>query len=287
VLGAGGQLGRALVASLGDAAAPFTRTQCDLLVEASVRNAVASHPFEWVINAAAFTDVDGAEAKREQCMIINHVAVKWIAESCQRQGSKLIQISSDYVFGGDLSRQTPYREDDAPNPQSVYANSKFLGEQVARCCDHHLILRTCGLYSPQNAEQSIKNFCNTIINAAQKRSQLSIVNDQWCTPTYVPHLVDAIEALMKQDAAGTFHVVNEGHTNWYEFGRQLLALAGIPTPVIPICSADYPAVATRPSYSVLDTSKFVAATGNPLPTWEEALAHYVSEQPLALANHSR
>ena len=280
VLGASGQLGHHLVSTLGDAVVPFTRLDCDLLSKASIEQALCSHHFEWVINAAAYTNVDGAESDPDTCLGINHLAVGHIAEICQRRGSKLVQVSSDYVFGGDLSRKTPHRETDPTAPQGVYATSKLLGEQAAKLCDHHLILRTCGLYAAQNANGTFKNFCNTILAASLKRSELSIVNDQWCTPTYVPHLVSAIETLIKMNASGTYHVVNEGQTNWYAFGSRLLSLAGIKTPVIPISSAEYRSAVIRPQYSVLDTSKFVSDTGRSLPTWEEGLAQYVRQQPL-------
>lgn len=278
VLGSNGQLGRSLVRAFGDASVAFNRLECDLLSSESIVKAIGSGDFDWVINAAAYTNVDGAESDPKTCHLINDIAVKHVAAACQESGSKLLHISSDYVFGAEQSRVTPYAETDTPGPLSVYATSKLLGEYAAKACDRHLIIRTCGLYSASTAEGVTKNFCNTILAAASKRRELSVVDDQWCTPTYVPHLVSAIESLMRGDAAGIFHVTNQGQTNWYEFASRLLHLAGSSVHVKAIDSSGYPLPARRPGYSVLAIAKFEEFTGASLPHWEDGLAEYVSQR---------
>ena len=278
ILGAGGQLGRSLSRAFGDAAVPFDRFHCNLLHAESIQNALTTETFDWVINAAAYTNVDGAESDAANCDAINHRAVKLIADICERSGARLLQISTDYVFSGEVSRSQPFKESDLPNPCGVYAKSKLLGEEAAARCREHLILRTCGLYDVPSDDGKVRNFCNTILAASEKRDELSIVNDQWCTPTFVPHLVGAIKRLMERDVRGLVHVVNEGVTNWYEFGRRLIELVGKSTRVHPISSAEYPAAAKRPAYSVLDTSHYQSLVGDALPSWEEALQAYVSQR---------
>jgi dTDP-4-dehydrorhamnose reductase len=278
IFGAGGQLGRALSRSFGVAAVSFDRSKCDFLDPQAIHAALKSERFEWAINTAAYTNVDGAESDAKNCNAINHSAVELLADTCQQSGIRLLQISTDYVFGGPAGRRIPWKESDPTNPEGVYATSKLLGEHAARKCTDHLILRTCGLYDAPSLDGKVRNFCNTILAASEKRNELSIVNDQWCTPTFVPHLVDAVRLLLQSEARGLVHVVNEGATNWFEFGCRLLQLDGKATIVNPISSEQYGAVAKRPAYSVLDTSHYQSLVGETLPHWEDALEAYIRQR---------
>ncbi len=278
IIGASGQLGHRLAHAWGDAAVAFTRDECDLNSSASVRQAIHSQRFEWVINTAAYTNVDGAESEPELCNAINHHGVELLANECQRSGSKLIQISTDYVFGGDPQHRVPYLETDTPAAQGVYAKSKLAGEFAASQCDRHLILRTCGLYDVPNPQARCKNFCNTILKVAETRKELAIVDDQWCTPTYVPHFVEAIGELMQTDASGIVNVVNTGSATWYQVGCELIKQAGLSTLVRAIDSSQYPAAAARPAYSVLDSTKYRRITEQSLPTWREAITAYIERR---------
>lgn len=275
VLGANGQLGQALMRAFGGAAVAFNRTHCDFLRRESIDSAVGSHPFLWVVNAVAYTNVDAAESHVDLCYEVNGTAVGYLAAACQRNGSRLLHVSTDYVFGGDLNRRVPYTELDSASPQSVYAKSKFAGEQAAKGCGHHLIVRTCGLYDVTSPACAVKNFCSAILAASVHRREISIVDDQCCTPTYVPHFVHAVALLMRNEARGIVHVVNEGQVTWFEFGSRLLRLAGVDRVVNPISSSQYASPATRPNYSVLDTTKFCDMTGCRLPSWEDGLAEFV------------
>jgi dTDP-4-dehydrorhamnose reductase len=276
VVGAAGQLGRALVQKLGNRAIPVTRTALDITAGDAVHAAVARLRPAAVINCAAWTAVDAAEKDSAGCHAVNATAVGHLAAACANHGVRFVQISTDYVFGADRTRTTPYRESDAPGPLNVYGASKLTGEEAARVCQDHLVIRTCGLYaaSPEGPIRG-RNFLDTMLVLAATLPEVRVVADQICTPSYVPHVADGILRLLTTEAVGTFHVVNEGQTSWYELASELFRRAGITTRVVPIESSAYPSLAERPRYSVLDTSRFAAATGTRLPPWTEGVTDYL------------
>jgi dTDP-4-dehydrorhamnose reductase len=187
----------------------------------------------------------------------------------------LVQISTDYVFGGDAARRTPYRESDEPSPLGVYGWSKLEGERRAAGWAKHVIVRTCGLYGPA-APRSGGNFVATMLRLGRQRGRLRVVADQCCTPTYVPHLAGAIRFLLGVGAPGLYHVVNAGATTWHDFAAEIFRQAGLAVSLEPITAAQYGAPAPRPAYSVLDTGKYHALPGAPpMPAWQKALAEYL------------
>jgi dTDP-4-dehydrorhamnose reductase len=231
-----------------------------------------------VINTAAYTQVDKAEVEADLCQAVNSIGVAHLTEACRRSGAVLVQISTDYVFGGDLARSTPYRESDPPSPQSVYAESKLAGEEQARQWQKHFIVRTCGLYG-HPGPRSAGNFVETMLRLGRSRDKLRIVADQHCTPSYVRHVVRAILFLLGTDCFGTYHVVNSGATTWYEFAREIFRLAGHEIELEAISTQQYGALAHRPRYSVLDTTKYHDLPGRPaMPHWRDALAEYLGER---------
>ena len=276
VVGAGGQLGTALVHLLGRRAIPITRTTLDITAADAVHAAVDRLRPDVLINCAAWTGVDAAEQDSAGCDTVNAAGVRHLATACSEYGVQFVQISTDYVFGSDRTRTTPYRETDAPGPLNAYGNSKLSGEEAARTCPSHLVIRTCGLYAA-SSEGPIRgrNFLDTMRILATTRPEVRVVTDQICTPSYVPHVADGILRLLTTEAVGTFHVVNEGQTSWYELASELFRRAGITTRVVPIESSAYPSPAERPTYSVLDTSRFAAATGTRLPPWTEGVTDYL------------
>jgi dTDP-4-dehydrorhamnose reductase len=205
-------------------------------------------------------------------MAVNAEAVACVAEACRETDARLVYISTDYVFGGDVHRTIAYRETDAPAPQGVYARSKLAGEAQAARCPRHLVVRTCGLYGPTPKRN---NFVEAILRAAAADRPLRVVNDQRCSPTNVADLARAIEFLVEMSAGGIFHVVNSGETTWYDFAVSILRWSGIERGVEAITSAALGALAPRPCYSVLNTAKYHALGGPIMPPIEDALERYL------------
>jgi dTDP-4-dehydrorhamnose reductase len=278
VVGAAGQLGRALVQKLGNRAIPVTRTALDITAGDTVRATIARLRPDLVINCAAWTAVDAAEKDSAGCHAVNATAVGHLAAACADHGVRFVQISTDYVFGADRTRTTPYRESDTPGPLNVYGTSKLAGEEAARICPNHLVIRTCGLYaaSPEGPIRG-RNFLDTMLVLAATLPKVRVVADQICTPSHVPDVADGILRLLRTEAVGTFHVVNEGQTSWYELASELFRRAGIATRVVPIESSAYPSPVERPRYSVLDTSAFATATRFQLPSWQTGVRDYLGE----------
>ncbi len=276
VTGAQGQLGSELCRQIGADAVPLDLPTFDLTDRRGVlRHLESLHPGV-IVNTAAYTQVDRAESEVERCRAVNVAGVAHLVEACRRLNSTLVQVSTDYVFGADAARATPYREDDPPGPLAIYAQTKLEGERYARAVPRHFIVRSCGLYG-RLGPRAAGNFVETMLRLGRERGRLRVVADQTCTPTYVAHLARAIRFLLSTRAFGTYHVVNQGQTTWYDFAAEIFGIAEIPVELEPITSADWKAPARRPAYSVLDSSKYEALPGRPaMPPWQEALAEYLA-----------
>jgi dTDP-4-dehydrorhamnose reductase len=282
VTGARGQLGKELCRLLGAAAVGIDLDELDLSHRPSVLKTLRELAPEAVINCAAYTRVDQAESEPKICRIVNATAVKYLVEACAARDCPLVQISTDYVFFGPAEGGQPYCEADAPSPQGVYAQTKREGELVAAAYPKHLIVRTCGLYA-RRSHREAQNFVATIVRLAQSRPRLRVVDDQRCTPSYVPHVARAIGFLLGANSArpapwGIYHVTNRGTATWCEFAREIVRLSGLNTAVEAISTEEYGAAAPRPRYSVLDTAAYHRLGGPPMPDWKEALAEYFAEQ---------
>lgn len=252
------------------------RAALDVTDAAALRAVIGSVRPRAVVNCAAWTAVDGAETEPLACRAANESAVLSLAEACRATDALLVQVSTDYVFGADGARRTPYAEDDPPGPLGVYGASKLAGEAAARTWRRHQVVRTCGLYSagPKGPVRG-RNFADTMLVLARDRDEVRVVEDQCCTPSYVPHVAAAILALLEDGTTGTFHVASAGATTWHAFASELFRQAGLPVRVTPIASHEYPSAVPRPSYSVLDTSK-IARLGITLPEWREGIGAYLA-----------
>jgi len=281
VTGAYGQLGRELCQQIGQEALATDYDTLDLCDRPAVLAALARWRPRAVINCAAYTQVDQAEKEPERCRGVNAVAVECLAGACAELDCPLVQISTDYVFTGNRRRWRPFRESDPPEPRGVYAITKYEGEQAAARWSKHIIVRTCGLYArPSHAEA--KNFVKTMLRLGAGGKTLRVVDDQHCTPTYVPHLAQALKFLAGITTGepapwGLYHVVNGGATTWCEFAREIFRQAGMSVAVEPITTAEYAAPAPRPAYSALDISKYHALGGPAMPEWEAGLRDYIGE----------
>jgi len=226
-----------------------------------------------VINCAAFTAVDKAEDNAELCDLLNHVAPGYLAEAVASVGGSMIQVSTDYVFDG--TGCTPYKEDDATNPQTVYGRTKLAGEEsVIRSCAGSMVIRTAWLYSTFG-----NNFVKTMIRLGKERDALGVVFDQIGSPTYARDLARSIMQIVdKGIIPGVYHFTNEGVCSWYDFTRTIHRLEGIDScKVSPIHTEDYPVPAQRPHYSVLDKSKIKETFGIDIRWWEDALKECIKE----------
>jgi dTDP-4-dehydrorhamnose reductase len=277
IVGAGGQLGTALQACLQGEVIPLAHAQIEITDPASIDAALSAARPECVIHAAAYNFVDRAEDDERIAFGVNALGPRNIARWCERHGAKLVHVSTDYVFGGDRVRTRPYVETDPPQPQSAYAAGKEQGERrVETETPRHFIVRTCGLYGSASSEGK-GNFVKTMLRLAKERKELTIVNDQHCTPSYAVDVAGAIARLVETDRFGLYHATNSGSTTWYEFAREIFRLARVEITARPISSTEYPQKAARPGYSVLNCSKLAAVIGGPLPPWQDALARYLTQ----------
>lgn len=271
VLGAAGQLGAELCRQLGKASVILPRSSLDITNSPEVSRQLCALNPTAVINAAAWTDVDAAEDAPEKCRAVNATAVAGLARACGELRCPLVHFSTDYVFGAEGTRAVPYTEGDPPAPINVYGQSKWEGEQLAAGHDQLLIIRTCGLYTSPSASGQHRNFVNTILNLASTRPEIRVVNDQRCTPSFVPDVARATLFLLSSGRFGTYHIVNAGSATWYEFAQEIVEHCDKSIEVIPITSEEFAARARRPAYSVLDTAKYKTTGGPPLSHWKDAL----------------
>jgi len=277
VIGAAGQLGGWLCQLLGERARPFDLPELDITDRGAVlRVLLAARPAA-IVNCAAYTNVDRAEAESDVCFAVNATAVGHLAEAAAELDCLLVQISTDYVFGnalGDNSR--PWRETDVPAPRGVYAESKRAGELAAFRAPQHIVVRTCGLYGHPTLVDQAKNFVEAILRKAERGESLRVVNNQVCSPSFVGDVADAICWLLEAEFTGIVHVTNAGATNWYDFAREILALRGLSVPIEAISTEEFNAPAPRPAYSVLDGAKYALLRGAAMPSIYAALQAYLS-----------
>ncbi|MBE9546601.1 MAG: dTDP-4-dehydrorhamnose reductase, partial [Proteobacteria bacterium] len=205
-----------------------------------------------VVNAAAYTDVDGCESDRQGCFSVNAEGVKNVALACNDRGIKIVHFSTDYVFDG--TKGSPYLEGDVCNPINTYGESKMQGEvYLKEVSDNFILLRTSWLYG-----KSGKNFVEAIVEKARNVTKLEVVDDQTGSPTYTVDLAAAVRVLVEGNHTGVFHVTNRGKCSWYEFAMKILEYAGITdVEVEPIKSDKLTRKALRPQYSVLSCRKFL------------------------------
>ncbi|MEE0521324.1 MAG: dTDP-4-dehydrorhamnose reductase [Bacteroidaceae bacterium] len=245
----------------------------DITNEAEVEAFIADNSIDGIINCAAFTAVDKAESEESFCDLLNHKAPGYLAAAVGKRGGFMVQVSTDYVFDGTSYR--PMTEDMPTCPNSVYGRTKLAGEHaVIAACPNSLIIRTAWLYSTFG-----NNFVKTMIRLGREKQELGVIFDQVGTPTYARDLAVAIFAAIEQGIVpGIYHFSNEGVTSWYDFTKAIHRIAGIKTcNVRPLHTAEYPAPAARPHYSVLDKTKFKETYHIEIPYWEDSLRECIEK----------
>lgn len=280
VTGARGQLGSEVVRVLQTAGLEVLapgRDRLDFLQLATIDATVAALRPDWIVNCAACTAVDRAESEADNAFAVNRDAAGRLAAAAAGAGARLLHVSTDFVFNG--RQQRPYREDDTPEPLSVYGRSKLAGEQaVAAALPDALILRTAWVYGVHG-----HNFVKTMLRLAMAGKPLRVVADQTGSPTWAADIADAILRLIRADARGLFHYAGAGQTSWHGFAQAILgeaAVLGYPLltrTVEPIPTSAYPTAAVRPAWSVLDTGKIEALLSITIPAWRDSLVNMLKE----------
>lgn len=276
ITGAGGQLGRELTRELAERGGYEVIctdvAELDITDRDAVMRKLSALSPAVVINTAAWTDVDGAEDHNDECRLLNAVAPGYLAEGAAACGGRMIHISTDYVFDGNAHR--PYREDDPTNPLGVYGRTKLEGEERVGAVlgDDAMVIRTAWLYSPYG-----RNFVLTMLRLAAQGRNPGVVADQWGCPTSAAYLAGGIACALGSERwqGGTYHLTGRGRTTWYDFACAVFRLGGVKgVRVTPVTTAEYPATAGRPAYSVLDCSKFERTFGYEGVDWEESLRRF-------------
>ncbi|MBN1143582.1 MAG: dTDP-4-dehydrorhamnose reductase [Bacteroidales bacterium] len=279
ITGSNGQLGSAI----RDLAADYPQFSftgidihdLDLTNEIGVRQFLNQHAFSWIINCAAFTAVDLAESQPEKAYAVNSGVPRLLGKICIENNTRLIHISTDYVYNG--KQWTPHTEDESTAPVSVYAKSKAEGEMVLRDNPMALIIRTSWLYYKTG-----NNFLRTMIRLSTEKKEIGVVTDQTGTPTYAADLADAVLKIIDFSenngfVPGIYNYSNEGVCSWYDFAIEIMQHTGSNCRVNPIRTPEYPLPAHRPEYSVLEKKKIKTAFGLAIPYWRNSLLKAMQE----------
>jgi dTDP-4-dehydrorhamnose reductase len=275
VTGAGGMLGtdvvRAAQAENHEVVA-LPRAELDIRRAALVRRTMERERPDAVINCAAWTDVDGAEAGEEAATDLNGRAAGVLAAAAARIGASIVHPSTDYVFDG--TARTPYLESHPTSPINAYGRSKLAGEHaVAGANPRHFVVRTSWLFGPAG-----RNFVETMLGLASTGGPVLVVRDQVGCPTYTGHLAEALVRLVDGESHGLHHIAGSGQCSWFEFANEIFEQAGLDTRAMSCTSDEFPRPAARPAYSVLRTERDY---GFELPPWQEGLASYLAERAVA------
>jgi dTDP-4-dehydrorhamnose reductase len=271
VVGAGGQLGSAMVRRLTHATTVvgMTRRELDLTDHAAVVTAVARERPAVILNCAAYNAVDQAEDAVAQALAVNAFVPQSLARAARAVDATLVHYSTDFVFDGHATR--PYTESDAPNPQSVYGQSKLMGEWLASDAPRAYVLRVESLFGGPAARSSI----DRIITSLRSGEPARVFVDRVVTPSFVDDVVDATWSLLTREAEpGLYHVVNAGETTWHALGAEAARLLGTDANLVPVRVADVPMRAARPQYCALSTAR-LAGAGVSMPAWQDALGRYI------------
>ena len=269
VTGGGGQLSRELADVLparGHEAIVLSRKELDVADPEAVEGAVGDHAPRLVVNAAAYTDVDGCEGEGELSYAINALGPRNLAVSCEKRGVELLHVSTNYVFHGASER--PYEPFDPPHPLSAYGRGKLAGEEyVKHLSTRWYVVRSAGVYGRGH------NFVRTMLRVGKERKALKVKDDEFVSPTYALDLALAIAEIAESGLYGLYHATNSGSCSWYEFAKEIFALSGLEVEVTPVPASEYPLPAARPANGVL------SSLGAPvLRHWKEALVEYLERE---------
>jgi len=285
LFGASGLLGQELVHELTgnelsseqEQLTAVSSKDADVRDRARVRAVIRDSLPDWILLSAAYTDVDGCESNRDLAFAVNCEGAVNVAQAAREAGSRLMFLSTDYVFDG--SKRSPYETSDARNPTSVYGESKAQAEKrLIEILPEVCIARTSWLFGHGG-----KCFPATILKLASTRPEISVVNDQRGSPTFTRDLASALVKLCRAPASGIMHVTNSGNCTWFEFAAEIVRVSGMRTKVKPVTTAEFPRPARRPAYSVLSPDSLHAYNIH-MPEWQDALRRYLASAPAGLTS---
>ena len=287
LIGADGQLGSDLVKIIdSECLIPLTEDDLDIANRDLTLKVIKKHSPDVVINTAAYNDVDGCEDNELKAFEINALGAKNVALACKGCGAVMVHFSTDYVFDGQKNQ--PYIESDTPNPLSTYGFSKRLGEhyvQTLLAVNKYLLIRTSGLFGIAGCKgKGRKNFVEAMLNLAEGRKEIKIINDQILSPTYTVDLAKKVKELIfadKEDSStygGLYHITNDGACSWFEFARKIFELSEVEVNLKPVTTEEFGAKAGRPRYSVLSNYRLQEQGCENLRSWTEALKAYLGRE---------
>lgn len=281
LIGANGQLGSDLVKALQPAheLSPLTHAEVEVTDPQSVEAVLHKHQPDLVMNMAAFHKVDACEEQVELAFAVNAYGARNLALACKAHNAALLHMSTDYVFGGDAARATPYLETDAPAPINAYGISKLAGEYFVRyLLRRHFIVRVTGLYGIAGSSGKGGNFVELMLRLAKEGKPIRVVDDQRLTPTYTVDVAKQIAALIETKHYGLYHATNQGDCTWYEFAAEIFRQSGLAPNLSKARTGDFGEKATRPAYSALENKALQAIGLDRMRPWQEALAAYLAER---------
>lgn len=249
------------------------KSEIDITNQREVLELFKKNKFDYCINTAAFTNVEQSEISHDLAYETNELGVKNLVEGCKLNDTILMHFSTDYVFDGE--KQSPYFEDDQPNPINEYGKSKLAGEQViTKRLKKFYIIRTSWLYSKFK-----NNFVKTILKLGRTKKEINVIDDQFGCPTNVVDLCELIYHIITRNELvfGIYHFSNKGSTTWYEFAKVILGACNFKTKINPISSKDYPSIVKRPKYSVLNIEKIEHKLPFEIPHWKDSLLKELKE----------
>lgn len=253
----------------GATAVPIDIDTLDLTSREDTFRFLRDESLDLVINCAAYTNVDGCETNEDAAYSANALAVRNLADVCEMTSTRLLHVSTDYVFAGDGS--VPYREYDLPSPKSVYGKTKLAGEVFVReRCRRYFVVRTSWLYGYTG-----KNFVKTILRLARERGEVTVVNDQFGNPTSAVDVAHSIFEIAAGDGYGTYHATCNGVCSWYDFAKRFVEAAGVNAVVKPCTTEEFGSPTSRPAYSALDNMMLRLTTGDHMRDWRDAIDAYI------------
>ena len=272
ITGAAGMVASDLKRALtgrGEDVVALSKSDLDITSTRRVQQAIGDARPDVIVNCAAWTRVDDAETNEPAANAINGSAVELLAHAVNRVSSRLIHLSTDFVFDG--TKRTPYEINDRTAPLSAYGRSKLLGEIAAAHAERHVVLRSSWLFG-HNGPNFVEAIRRQIVKGT---NPLRVVEDQKGRPTYTPHLAEAIIRIAHSEANGIFHYADEPECTWFDFARAIVEELGAAIDVKPVTTAEFPRPATRPAYSVLSTERYERVTGVRPASWREGLHEYL------------
>jgi dTDP-4-dehydrorhamnose reductase len=280
VLGAKGQLGTELVresAARGYPTVGLGREELDIARPDLIEQAIRLHRPDWLINAAAYNQVDVAEREPLAAMQTNGLAVRHMALCCRDSGATLLHFSTDHVFDG--KKAEPYTEEDIPRPLSAYGISKLAGELYAQAyLERCFVVRTAGVYGPAGRATNRGNFVELMLRLAAEGRAIRVVEDFYASPTYAPALAARSIDLLEKARFGVYHIGGAAAISWYAWALLIFREAGVRAEITPTNEREYPTPARRPKYSVLSNAKMEAAGVAPMPPLEQCIRDYLKSR---------